>query len=182
MLVQRGRVQLFNIKEDPTESSDLAKAEPQRAERMLAQWEKWNESNQPPFWPSGVSQETGCRKTRGSTRTTNGSKGLRTTRPQANSRWISTFSCFVGRFAGILRLSVCIRDAVFKADRCIRSGDKRLTQHARGSRHSIFRCHRRVLKRCLSTIHAVDWFCDGRNVVRFVPGFSKIGSRPAASG
>ena len=50
MLVQRGRVEFFNIKNDPTESADLAKAEPQRAERMLAQWKKWNESNQPPLW------------------------------------------------------------------------------------------------------------------------------------
>lgn len=50
MLAQRGRIQLFNIKEDPTESTDLAEAEPRRAERMLAQWKRWNESNQPPLW------------------------------------------------------------------------------------------------------------------------------------
>lgn len=50
MLAQRGRIQLFNIKDDPAESTDLASAEPQRAEQMLAQWQKWNKSNQPPLW------------------------------------------------------------------------------------------------------------------------------------
>ena len=50
MLAQRGRIQLFNIKDDPTESTDLAEAEPRRAEQMLAHWKKWNESNQPPLW------------------------------------------------------------------------------------------------------------------------------------
>ena len=50
MLAIRGQLQLFNIKDDPTESTDLAKSESQRAERMLAQWKTWNESNQPPLW------------------------------------------------------------------------------------------------------------------------------------
>lgn len=58
MLAQRGRVQLFNIENDPTESTDLAKAQPQRAERMLAQWKTWNESNQPPLWSDGRNKPT----------------------------------------------------------------------------------------------------------------------------
>lgn len=52
MLVQRGQVELFNIEDDPTESTNLAKAEPKRAERMLAQWKVWNEKNAPPLWNS----------------------------------------------------------------------------------------------------------------------------------
>ncbi|QDT00968.1 sulfatase-like hydrolase/transferase [Adhaeretor mobilis] len=50
MLAKRGRVELFNIKDDPSESTDLAKAQPQRAKRMLVQWNEWNGSNAPPLW------------------------------------------------------------------------------------------------------------------------------------
>ena len=50
MLTNRGRAHLFNIKEDPSESSDLSKAEPQRTQRMLAQWKEWNQSSQAPLW------------------------------------------------------------------------------------------------------------------------------------
>ncbi len=50
MLAQRGRVQLFNIKEDPTESADLASTAPQRVTRMLSRWKAWNGNNKPPLW------------------------------------------------------------------------------------------------------------------------------------
>ena len=58
MLALRGRVQLFNIKDDPSESTNLAHGEPKRAERMLAQWKVWNESNQPPLWGGGKNRPT----------------------------------------------------------------------------------------------------------------------------
>ncbi|TWT81741.1 Arylsulfatase [Planctomycetes bacterium CA13] len=54
MIVTRGDVELFHIKDDPTESHDLAGAQPQRAERMLALWKTWNESNSPPLWKKGT--------------------------------------------------------------------------------------------------------------------------------
>ncbi|MFG0287529.1 MAG: sulfatase-like hydrolase/transferase [Rhodopirellula sp. JB044] len=50
MLVTRGRAELYDLRTDPTESHDLAKAQPQRAKRMLAKWKSWNESNEPPLW------------------------------------------------------------------------------------------------------------------------------------
>ncbi|MEO1528828.1 MAG: sulfatase-like hydrolase/transferase, partial [Planctomycetota bacterium] len=50
MLAQRGRVQLFNLKDDPTESTDLAQSQPERAEQMLVQWKAKNEESQPPLW------------------------------------------------------------------------------------------------------------------------------------
>ncbi len=50
MIAKRGRIELFNIKDDPTESTDLASIQSRRAMRMLAQWKKWNESNRPPLW------------------------------------------------------------------------------------------------------------------------------------
>ena len=58
LLTQRGRAQLFNLKDDPTESADLARSEPQRAERMLAQWKAWNDNNQPPLWGGEKSKRT----------------------------------------------------------------------------------------------------------------------------
>ena len=58
LLAQRGRAQLFNLKDDPTESADLARSEPQRAERMLAQWKAWNDNNQPPLWGGEKSKRT----------------------------------------------------------------------------------------------------------------------------
>lgn len=58
MLVTRGRVELFNIKEDKTESNDLTSEQPQRAERMLAAWKAWNESNQPPLWNGNKGRNT----------------------------------------------------------------------------------------------------------------------------
>ena len=56
MLAQRGKVQLFNLKEDPAESNDLSKAEPRRAERMLTQWIRMNENSQQPLWGGGQSK------------------------------------------------------------------------------------------------------------------------------
>lgn len=50
MLATRGRVELFNLKDDPTESNDLSSEQSERTERMLTQWKVWNESNQPPLW------------------------------------------------------------------------------------------------------------------------------------
>lgn len=50
MLVQRGRVELYNLKDDPAEANDLAGDHPQRAEQMMAAWLAWNESNAPPLW------------------------------------------------------------------------------------------------------------------------------------
>jgi len=57
MLVQRGRVELFNIATDPRESADLSAAQPQRAESMLARWMVWNESNRPPLWVGSKSRQ-----------------------------------------------------------------------------------------------------------------------------
>ena len=50
MLAVRGRVRLFNLKSDPSESTDLANAEPQRTKQMLARWQAWNASNRAPLW------------------------------------------------------------------------------------------------------------------------------------
>lgn len=52
MLVHRGKVQLFDLKDDPGESTDLAEAQPRRVERMLTEWKSWNKNNVPPLWNS----------------------------------------------------------------------------------------------------------------------------------
>ena len=53
MLVKHGKVELYDLKNDPSESTDLAEAQPQRAEQMLAQWKDWNQSNRSPLWKVG---------------------------------------------------------------------------------------------------------------------------------
>ena len=50
LIANRGKVELFDLKNDPAESKDLAREQPQRADRMLALWKTWNESNSPPLW------------------------------------------------------------------------------------------------------------------------------------
>lgn len=54
MIVTRGDVELFHINDDLRESHNLADAQPQRADRMLALWKTWNESNSPPLWEKGT--------------------------------------------------------------------------------------------------------------------------------
>lgn len=41
---------LFNLAEDPKESHDLFKQQPQRAAELLALWDKWNAGNEQPRW------------------------------------------------------------------------------------------------------------------------------------
>lgn len=57
LLINRGRAQLFNLKDDPFENTDLAQADSARAERMLTEWKQWNESNKPPLWSLSKSRK-----------------------------------------------------------------------------------------------------------------------------
>lgn len=53
MLVKRGKVEVYNLKNDPAESTDVAGTQPQLAERMLVEWRYWNQSNRPTLWTNG---------------------------------------------------------------------------------------------------------------------------------
>ena len=57
LIANRGKVELFDLKNDLAESKDLAREQPQRADRMLALWKTWNESNSPPLWKNHTGRE-----------------------------------------------------------------------------------------------------------------------------
>jgi arylsulfatase A-like enzyme len=53
LIILGGKMELYNLKEDLSETTDLASTQPERVQRMLAQWEQWNESNPEPLWKGG---------------------------------------------------------------------------------------------------------------------------------
>lgn len=50
LIVKNDKVQLFNLKEDLSETTDLSKKQPERVQEMLARWKTLNESSKPPLW------------------------------------------------------------------------------------------------------------------------------------
>lgn len=46
-------LKLYNLADDVGEANDLISAEKQKADELLAVWEKWNETNVPPAWEQG---------------------------------------------------------------------------------------------------------------------------------
>ncbi len=50
LIVQKDSVQLFNLKEDLSETTDLSKSQPERVQRMLSRWKTLNQSSMPPLW------------------------------------------------------------------------------------------------------------------------------------
>ena len=50
LIVQKEKVQLFNLKEDLAETTDLSQNEPERVQKMLTRWQTLNQSSQPPVW------------------------------------------------------------------------------------------------------------------------------------
>jgi arylsulfatase A-like enzyme len=50
LIVQKDKVQLFNLKEDLSEKTDLSISQPERVQKMLARWQTLNQSSQPPLW------------------------------------------------------------------------------------------------------------------------------------
>ena len=69
MLVNRGKVELYNIEDDTSESTDIARDQPQRVDRMPGLWKTWNQSNQHRF---GKKVKAARRKTLINMPTTNG--------------------------------------------------------------------------------------------------------------
>jgi arylsulfatase A-like enzyme len=50
LIVQKDKVQLFNLKDDLSEATDLSHSQPERVQKMLARWQTLNQSSQPPLW------------------------------------------------------------------------------------------------------------------------------------
>ncbi len=50
LIVQKEKVQLFNLKEDLAETTDLAESQPKRVQEMLTRWKELDQSSMPPTW------------------------------------------------------------------------------------------------------------------------------------
>jgi arylsulfatase A-like enzyme len=46
----KGKTELYNLKEDLSETTDLAASQPERVQAMQARWEEWNKGNKPDLW------------------------------------------------------------------------------------------------------------------------------------
>lgn len=47
---KKGRVELYNLKHDLGEKTDMAASQPERVQEMLARWQEWEQGNRPPLW------------------------------------------------------------------------------------------------------------------------------------
>lgn len=54
LILERNKLQLYNLKDDPGETTDLAKSLPEKARVMLAKWEEWNRGSEPELWEKGA--------------------------------------------------------------------------------------------------------------------------------
>ncbi|MGQ1786180.1 sulfatase-like hydrolase/transferase [Saccharicrinis sp. GN24d3] len=50
LIVQKEKVQLFNLKEDLAETNDLSQSQPERAQQMLGRWKELDQYSLPPSW------------------------------------------------------------------------------------------------------------------------------------
>ncbi|MDF7799033.1 sulfatase-like hydrolase/transferase [Pontiellaceae bacterium B1224] len=57
LMVRGDKVELYNLKEDLSETRDLANAQPERVQSLLAQWNKWDASNPKALWISPGKKE-----------------------------------------------------------------------------------------------------------------------------
>ena len=46
----KGKPELYHLKNDLSESTDLAQSDPKRVQRMLDLWQNWNKANKPDLW------------------------------------------------------------------------------------------------------------------------------------
>ena len=50
LMLSRGKVELYNLKDDIGESTNVAAAHPERVQSMRARWIEWNQGNAPDLW------------------------------------------------------------------------------------------------------------------------------------
>jgi len=50
IITANGKAELYNLKEDLSETTDLAASQPERVQSMLARWNEWNKGNKPYLW------------------------------------------------------------------------------------------------------------------------------------
>lgn len=52
LMIEGDRISLFNLKDDISETNNVAAAKPQLVQRLYAQWKQWDKSSKPPLWNS----------------------------------------------------------------------------------------------------------------------------------
>jgi arylsulfatase A-like enzyme len=50
----KGKTELYNLKDDLGEQTNLAASHPERVQEMLARWKEWETGNKPPLWTKGT--------------------------------------------------------------------------------------------------------------------------------
>ena len=50
LLFEKGKPQLYNLKDDLGETTDLAASQPERVQTMLARWKEWAKGCKPELW------------------------------------------------------------------------------------------------------------------------------------
>ena len=50
LIVNQENVELYNLKNDLSETTDLSQSQPERVKEMLARWQSLDQSSQPPLW------------------------------------------------------------------------------------------------------------------------------------
>ncbi|WP_435896174.1 sulfatase [Oceaniferula spumae] len=50
LIIGKGRPQLYNLKEDLSETKDIASSHPERVTAMLDRWKKWDKDRKPDLW------------------------------------------------------------------------------------------------------------------------------------
>lgn len=50
LIINQEKVELYNLRKDLAETTDLAESQPERASEMLTRWQSLDQSSQPPLW------------------------------------------------------------------------------------------------------------------------------------
>jgi hypothetical protein len=50
LIITKRKAELYNLKDDIGETSDLAASQPKRVQRMRVRWNRWNKGNKPDLW------------------------------------------------------------------------------------------------------------------------------------
>ena len=50
LIITNGQPELYNMKDDLSETKNLVASQPERVQGMLARWKEWNKGNKPDLW------------------------------------------------------------------------------------------------------------------------------------
>ena len=50
LMTAKGKAVLYNLKDDLSETTDIAASHPERVQSMVARWDEWNQGNAPDLW------------------------------------------------------------------------------------------------------------------------------------